>query len=335
MQVLFAQRGAGSMSENILEVKNLKTYFPVKEGVIKKTVGYVRAVEDVSFNVKKKQVFALVGESGCGKSTTGLSIVRLINPTSGQVLFEGEDLSKLSDEEMRLKRRDMQFIFQNPYASLNPRMNVYELLAEPLKTHFKLSQEELDKRILSMMDKIGMTEDQLWRYPHQFSGGQKQRISIARALITKPRFVVADEPVSALDVSIQAQVINLLIALQKEMQLSMIFISHDLNVVRFISHELAVMYLGSIMETGNTKLIYERPMHPYSRALLDAVPKLDPAAKHKRRHLKGEVPNPVNPPKGCPFNTRCEKAKDICFKEKPKLLEYKDRLVACHYPLED
>jgi oligopeptide/dipeptide ABC transporter ATP-binding protein len=335
MQVLFAQRGAGSMSENILEVKHLKTYFPVKEGVIKKTVGYVRAVEDVSFNVKKKQVFALVGESGCGKSTTGLSIVRLINPTSGQVLFEGEDLSKLSDEEMRLKRRDMQFIFQNPYASLNPRMNVYELLAEPLKTHFKLSQEELDKRILSMMDKIGMTEDQLWRYPHQFSGGQKQRISIARALITKPRFVVADEPVSALDVSIQAQVINLLIALQKEMQLSMIFISHDLNVVRFISHELAVMYLGSIMETGNTKLIYERPMHPYSRALLDAVPKLDPAAKHKRRHLKGEVPNPVNPPKGCPFNTRCEKAKDICFKEKPKLLEYKDRLVACHYPLED
>ncbi len=323
------------MNDNILEVKHLKMYFPVKEGVIRKTVGYVRAVEDVSFEVKKKQVFALVGESGCGKSTTGLSIVRLIKPTAGQVIFEGEDLSRLSDEEMRLKRRDMQFIFQNPYASLNPRMNVYELLAEPLKTHFKLRQAELDKRILDMIEKIGMTEDQLWRYPHQFSGGQKQRISIARALITKPRFVVADEPVSALDVSIQAQVINLLIALQKEMQLSMIFISHDLNVVRFISHELAVMYLGSVMETGDTKLIYNHPMHPYSRALLDAVPKLDPKVKRKRKHLKGEVPNPVNPPEGCPFNTRCERAGDICFKEKPKLLEYKDRLVACHYPLED
>ncbi|MDO5022836.1 MAG: dipeptide ABC transporter ATP-binding protein [Eubacteriales bacterium] len=320
---------------NILEVKNLKTYFPVREGVIRKTVGYVRAVDDVSFDVKPRRVFALVGESGCGKSTTGLSVVRLIKPTSGQIIFEGEDLSKLSEEQMRLKRRDMQFIFQNPYASLNPRMNVYQLLAEPLKTHFNLSPKEQDKKILDMLDKIGMTEDQLWRYPHQFSGGQKQRISIARALITKPRFVVADEPVSALDVSIQAQVINLLIALQKEMQLSMVFISHDLNVVRFISQDLAVMYLGSIMERGDTRLIYEHPMHPYSRALLDAVPKLEPGKKQKRSHLKGEVPNPANPPKGCPFSPRCERAKDICFKEKPQLLEYKDRFVACHYPLED
>ncbi|NLJ65325.1 MAG: dipeptide ABC transporter ATP-binding protein [Christensenellaceae bacterium] len=322
------------MSEYLLTVKNLKTYFPIKEGLIKRTVGYVKAVEDVSFSVKQKQVYAIVGESGCGKSTAGKSIVRLIEPTAGEVIFDGKTLSSLSDEEMRLKRRDMQFIFQNPYSSLNPRMNVYQLLSEPLKTHFNLTENEVQLQILEMIDKIGITEDQLWRYPHQFSGGQKQRISIARALITKPRFVIADEPVSALDVSIQAQVLNLLINLQKEMELAMVFISHDLNVVRFISSEVAVMYLGSIMESGSTDEIYQKPLHPYSKALLDAVPNIDPLKKKRRSSLKGEVPNPANPPQGCPFSPRCVRADDICRKEKPTLNFYKGRNIACHNPLE-
>ncbi|MGI6738917.1 MAG: ABC transporter ATP-binding protein [Christensenellales bacterium] len=322
------------MSEYLLTVKNLKTYFPIKEGLVKRTVGYVKAVEDVSFSVKQKQVYAIVGESGCGKSTAGKSIVRLIEPTAGEVIFDGKNLSSLSDEEIRLKRRDMQFIFQNPYSSLNPRMNVYQLLSEPLKTHFNLTENEMQLQILEMIDKIGITEDQLWRYPHQFSGGQKQRISIARALITKPRFVIADEPVSALDVSIQAQVLNLLINLQKEMELAMVFISHDLNVVRFISSEVAVMYLGSIMESGSTDEIYQKPLHPYSKALLDAVPNIDPLKKKRRSSLKGEVPSPANPPTGCPFSPRCSRADDICRKEKPTLNFYKGRNIACHNPLE-
>ena len=316
----------------LLDVRHLQVYFPIRRGLMKKVVGHVHAVEDVSFSVARREVFALVGESGCGKSTTGSAILRLIEPTGGEVYFEGENLSALSDEQLRLKRRDMQFIFQNPYSSLNPRMNVWKLLSEPLKVHYQLSQEELKQRVEEMLARIGMTGDQLWRYPHQFSGGQKQRISIARALITHPSFVVADEPVSALDVSIQAQILNLMMELQQEMELSLIFISHDLNVVRHISNRVGVMYLGSLMETGVTEEVYRHPAHPYTQALLSAVPSHDPA--HKSRHivLEGDVPNPASPPAGCPFHTRCAYCTDECRQAKPELREIAPgHYAACHH----
>ena len=316
----------------LLDVRHLQVYFPIRRGLMKKVVGHVHAVEDVSFSVARREVFALVGESGCGKSTTGSAILRLIEPTGGEVYFEGENLSALNDEQLRLKRRDMQFIFQNPYSSLNPRMNVWKLLSEPLKVHYQLSQEELKQRVEEMLARIGMTGDQLWRYPHQFSGGQKQRISIARALITHPSFVVADEPVSALDVSIQAQILNLMMELQQEMELSLIFISHDLNVVRHISNRVGVMYLGSLMETGVTEEVYRHPAHPYTQALLSAVPSHDPA--HKSRHivLEGDVPNPASPPSGCPFHTRCAYCTDECRQAKPELREIAPgHYAACHH----
>ncbi len=319
-------------SEFLLEVRKLQVYFPIRKGLMKRVVGHVHAVEDVSFSVRPREVFALVGESGCGKSTTGSAVLRLIEPTGGQVFFRGDELGRLSEEEMRLKRRDMQFIFQNPYASLNPRMNVWKLLSEPLRIHFQLSPGELRERVGEMLRLIGMTEDQLERYPHQFSGGQKQRISIARALITHPSFVVADEPVSALDVSIQAQILNLMMELQQEMELSMVFISHDLNVVRHISGSVGVMYLGSLMETGDTEEVYRHPVHPYTRALLSAVPSHDPL--HRSRHivLEGDVPNPADPPGGCPFHTRCSLCSGRCREERPELREIAPgHCAACHH----
>ncbi|MBQ8080757.1 MAG: dipeptide ABC transporter ATP-binding protein [Clostridia bacterium] len=316
----------------LLDVRHLQVYFPIKKGVMRRVVGHVHAVEDVSFTVGRKEVFALVGESGCGKSTTGSAILRLLEPTGGEVFFEGENLSLLSEEAMRLKRRDMQFIFQNPYSSLNPRMNVWKLLSEPLKVHFDLPPAELRERVEEMLNLIGMTPDQLERYPHQFSGGQKQRISIARALITHPSFVVADEPVSALDVSIQAQILNLMMELQQEMELSLIFISHDLNVVRHISSRVGVMYLGSIMEMGETEDVYRHPAHPYTQALLSAVPSHDPLNKSKHIVLEGDVPSPANPPSGCPFHTRCARCTEECRQKKPDLQATgPDHFAACHH----
>lgn len=320
------------MSEVLLDVQNLRTYFPIKKGLMRRIAGYVHAVEDVSFRVRQKEVFALVGESGCGKSTTGASILRLIEPTGGRVVFKGQDIASLSSEEMRLKRRDMQFVFQNPYSSLNPRMDVRKLLSEPVRVHYQLSPKEVDDKVAEMMRMVGLSPDQLNRYPHQFSGGQKQRISIARALISRPSFVVADEPVSALDVSIQAQVLNVLMQLQQEMELSLIFISHDLNVVRHISNNVGVMYLGYIVEKGDTRSIYTNPLHPYTQALLSAAPSHDPLKKKKRLMLEGDVPSPANPPSGCPFHTRCPRMTEICKVSMPPPRVVKENHeVACHH----
>ncbi len=321
------------MSDVLLDVRHLKTYFPIKRGVMRKTVGYVHAVEDISFTVGNREVFALVGESGCGKSTTGTSILRLIEPTGGEVIFAGENIAALDADALRAKRRDMQFIFQNPYSSLNPRMNVRRLLSEPLRVHYKnLSDAEIRDKVDEMMRQVGLTPDQGSRYPHQFSGGQKQRISIARALISRPRFVVADEPISALDVSIQAQILNLLMELQRDMELSLIFISHDLNVVRHISDNVGVMYLGYIVETGDTKAIYDNPLHPYTQALLSAVPSHDPLNKRKHIVLMGDVPSPANPPSGCPFHTRCPRVTEICKENMPDAVDVAgNHRVACHH----
>ncbi|NYE57032.1 ABC transporter ATP-binding protein [Carboxydothermus ferrireducens] len=318
------------MMQPLLEVRNLKKYFPVGKGFGPfKEKRWLKAVDDVSFTLYKGETLGLVGESGCGKSTTGRAILRLIEPTSGEVIFEGENILTLTQKEMRKKRREMQIIFQDPFASLDPRMTVAEIIAEPLRI-FKY-KENIKKRVEELIEKVGLSRSHLDRYPHEFSGGQRQRIGIARALALNPKLIVCDEPVSALDVSVQAQVINLLEDLQKEYGLTYIFIAHDLSVVKHISQRVAVMYLGKIVESGPVDLIFNNPKHPYTIALLSAIPVPEPGAKKERIILEGDVPSPINPPAGCSFHPRCPDKKPICTEVMPEPVELENgHVVRCH-----
>ncbi|GAB4478345.1 MAG: dipeptide ABC transporter ATP-binding protein [Anaerolineales bacterium] len=319
----------------LLSVRNLVKYFPITRGIIfQKQVGAVHAVDDVTFDIHRGETLGLVGESGCGKSTTGRTILQLYRPTSGQVLFDGVDLVTLKGNELRKMRRRMQMIFQDPYASLNPRMTVAEIIGEPLLIHGVARGKAIQERVEQLLELVGLNPAFSNRYPHEFSGGQRQRIGVARALALQPDLIVCDEPISALDVSIQAQVVNLLEDLQQQMGLTYLFIAHDLSMVRHISDRVAVMYLGVLVELADRNDLYNNPLHPYTQALLSAVPIPDPFVEEKRRRiiLEGDVPSPVNPPSGCRFRTRCKYAKELCSEAKPEWRELQPgHFVACHY----
>lgn len=319
------------MSNTILKVDHLKTYFDVTKGFMAKKQ-IVKAVDDVSFEVKENETFGLVGESGCGKSTLGRTIVKLYDPTSGSITFDGKDISQLHGKALKSYRKDMQMIFQDPYASLNPRMTVGEMIMEPMKIHHIYATDaECEARAKQLLDIVSLKPDHILRYPAEFSGGQRQRIGIARALAVNPKFIVCDEPISALDASIQAQVINLLKHIQKELGISYIFIAHDLGMVKHISDRIGVMYLGHLVEQGTSEDVYHRPLHPYTQALLSAIPIPDPnIAKAKQRIiLEGEIPSPINTPEGCPFASRCPRASERCRRETPKPVQLENRSVAC------
>jgi oligopeptide/dipeptide ABC transporter ATP-binding protein len=315
---------------DLLEVKHLRKLFPIREGLLNRIKGYVHAVNDVSFTVKRGETFGIVGESGCGKTTLIRSILRLVEPTEGEILFEGKDVSRLSPEEMRLLRKDMQLIFQDPFASLNPRMTVEQIIGECLKAHKLGKGSERKARVADIIEKVGLRPDQMARYPLEFSGGQRQRIGIARALVLNPKLVVGDEPLSALDVSIRAQIINLLEKLKEDLDLSYIIISHDLTMVEHISDHVGVMYLGKMVEIAESSDLYEDPLHPYTKALLLATPISNPRLKKSRAILQDDVPSPIHLPTGCFFHPRCSQKKRICEEEAPKLVDYGDgHFVAC------
>jgi len=319
------------MGQTLLRVENLVKHFPIRKGLIRsKQVGVVKAVDGVSFSIEHGQTLGLVGESGCGKSTTGRTILRLIEATSGRVLFEGRDVLKLGKADLRGLRREMQIVFQDPYASLNPRMTVGDLVGEPLTLHRTAQGAARDQRVRELLDLVGLSSHHMRRYPHEFSGGQRQRIGVARALALNPKLIVCDEPVSALDVSIQAQVINLLQGLQRELGLAYLFIAHDLSVVKHVSDKVAVMYLGKIVEMADKDELYRSPSHPYTEALLSSVPIPDPAVKAQGMVLEGDVPSPVDPPPGCRFRPRCRLAQAICATDDPPLVGTPSHLLACH-----
>ncbi|MGM8212164.1 ABC transporter ATP-binding protein [Virgibacillus sp. W0430] len=319
----------------LLEIKNVKKYFPIKGGVLKRTVGQLKAVDDISFTIFKGETLGIVGESGSGKSTLGRTILRLTDPTEGKILFHGIDLAKLNQNQVRPYRKNMQIVFQDPFASLNSKMSVQQLVEEPLIVQGRLPKHERKKKVYDIIEKVGLRSSDVQKYPHEFSGGQRQRISIARALVMKPNFVICDEPVSALDVSIQSQVLNLMKDLQDELQLTYLFIAHDLSVVKHISDRVAVMYLGRFVELTTKKSLYQNPLHPYTQALLSSIPTIHihPGQKEKREKiiLKGDLPSPTNPPSGCAFHTRCPYAFKKCFEQRPQLqMVEKDHYVACH-----
>jgi oligopeptide/dipeptide ABC transporter ATP-binding protein len=318
-------------AQPILEVSGLKKHFPIRKGLLRRIAGHVYAVDGVSFSIRPGETLSLVGESGCGKSTVGRTILRLIEPTEGTIMVSGKDITNLSKHDMRPYRRQMQIVFQDPFSSLNPRMSAGAIVGEPLMVHGVASGKEQEEQVAALFARVGLREAQMQAYPHQFSGGQRQRISIARALALNPHLIVADEPVSALDVSIQAQVVNLMMDLQRELGLSYLFISHNLAVVEHISDRIAVMYLGRIVEIADKKTLFTTPKHPYTEALLAAVPVPDPAVRRKKLVLQGDVPSPVRPPPGCHFHTRCPYAIDRCKIEAPKLEDKGGgQMVACH-----
>jgi len=316
---------------NLVEVKDLVTWFPITGGIIGRVVGHVKAVDGVSFEIKTGETLGLVGESGCGKTTVIRSMMRLIEPTSGQVVFDGQDVTALSRKELRAIRPKMQMIFQDPYGSLNPRLTVGDIVGEAMEFHGLCRGKDRDKRVRDLLEKVGLSGRHVRRYPHEFSGGQRQRIGIARALAMSPKLIVCDEPVSALDVSIQSQILNLLLELQEEFQVTYLFVAHGLHVVKHVSTRVAVMYLGKIVEISEGEDLYRNPLHPYTMALVSSIPVPDPARKVSRILLEGDVPSPINPPSGCRFHTRCRLAKDVCREVEPAMrVAGTDHEVACH-----
>lgn len=317
-------------SEYLLQVKELKKYYPVRGGFLRRKIGDVKAVDNISLELKRGETFGLVGESGCGKSTAGRTITRLYKPTEGKIFFEGKDITTLRGSELRDLRQDIQMVFQDPYASLNPKMMVGSIVSEPLVNYGKGSENSLKQEVMDLLLRVGLSEEAYFKYPHEFSGGQRQRIGIARALALKPKLIVADEPVSALDVSVQSQVLNLLKELQSEFNLTLLFIAHDLSVVKHMSDRIGVMYLGNLVEISEADEIYENPKHPYTQALISAIPQPDPRNKSERIILSGDVPSPQNPPVGCAFHPRCQQAMPQCSEKKPHLKEVnKEHRVSC------